>query len=102
MKRKSDETYPYPRKSTIDAWRKGRYKLFNEKIDAMKDHPKYQTLRENADKAIQYNEGGGYTMIVAADFIEKIESSSIETIRDWLDGKIQLKLKEKENNNDRI
>ena len=90
MKRKSyiDEIYPRPK--NIEKWRKERYKIFNEKIDAMKDHPKYRILRENADKAIQYNEGGGYTMIVASDFIEKIESASIDTIRNWLDGKNQL------------
>lgn len=91
MKKKNKESsYPYPSRSYMEEWRKNRYAVFNAKIDAMKDHPKYPTLRKNADNAIAYNEGGGFTMITAADFIKRIEAADVETIRDWLDGKNHL------------
>lgn len=68
-------------------WRKQRYKLFNEKIDSFKDHEKYSWLRKYADDAICYNEGGGHSMIVAEDFIKRIEKMPLDYIRNWLDGK---------------
>ena len=90
MKNYVNETLPYPSKSITDEWRKNRYALFNSKIDAMKNHPKYPILRKNANQAIEYNEGGGFTQITAEDFIKRIEAASVETIRDWLDGKNHL------------
>lgn len=71
-------------------WRENRYRVFNEKIDAMKDHPKYASLRKQADDAMFYNEGSGLNCIHAADFIARIEQASVPYIRDWLDGKNQL------------
>lgn len=71
-------------------WRKNRYKVFNEKIDALKDHPKYAELRKSADNAMTANEGGGFTMITAADFIQRIEENLVENIRLWLDGERPL------------
>ncbi len=71
-------------------WRKNRYKVFNEKIDAFKGHPKYSELRKQADDAMIANEGGGFTMIVAEDFIKRIEENSVENIRAWLDGERKL------------
>ena len=73
-----------------DAWRKNRYRVFNEKIDAFKDHPRYPSLRKQADDAMVYNEGGGFTMITAADFIQRIEENPVENIRKWLDGEYPL------------
>jgi len=67
-------------------WRKNRYRVFNEKIDAFKDHPLYEELRKAADRIMDANEGGGWSMIAAADAIKKIEENSIENIRAWLDG----------------
>ncbi|WP_373124777.1 hypothetical protein [Blautia producta] len=77
----------------IDEWREKRYKLFNEKIEAFKNHPKYGWLREYADEAIIWNEGFGFLMIKAADFIERIEKMPHEYINDWLEGKNQLEWK---------
>lgn len=74
-------------------WRKSRYALFNSKIDHFKDHPKYEWLRKYANDAMCYNEGFGYYMIKAEDFIERIEKMPLEYIRDWLDGKNQLEWK---------
>ena len=71
-------------------WRKNRYRVFNEHIDAFKGHPRYEWLRKYADDAMFYNEGGGYSMIVAADFIERIEENPIENIRAWLNGERPL------------
>ena len=71
-------------------WAEKRYRLFNEKIDSFKDHEKYSWLRKYANDAIVHNEGGGYTMIVAEDFIKRIEQMPLEYIRDWLDGKNKL------------
>ena len=77
-------------------WRKRRYARFNEKIDALNDHPKYSWLRKYADDAMVYNEGGGYLMIKAEDFIDRIETMDVKFIRDWLDGKNELKRNEYE------
>lgn len=71
-------------------WRENRYRIFNEKINHFKDHPKYEWLRKYADEAMRFNEGAGYDMIKAADFIKRIEKAPIEYIADWLDGKNQL------------
>lgn len=76
--------------SDMRVWRENRYRVFNEKINHFKEHPKYEWLRKYADDAMRYNEGAGYYMIKAADFIERIENASIEYIADWLDGKNQL------------
>lgn len=77
------------------AWREKRYKLFNEKIDSLKDHEKYEWLRKYANDAMYANEGGGYEMIKAEDFIKRIEEMPVPYIRDWLDGKNKLERKEK-------
>ena len=71
-------------------WRKRRYALFNEKIDSFKDHDKYSWLRKYADDAMYHNEGGGHSMIVAEDFIKRIEKMPIDYILGWLDGENQL------------
>lgn len=73
-----------------DEWAMSRYMVFEEKINALKDHPKYPWLRKYADDAKVANEGGGYYMIKAEDFIERIENADVSYIRDWLDGKNQL------------
>ncbi len=72
-------------------WRKNRYARFNAKIDALREHPKYEWLRKYADDAMVYNEGGGYFMIKAEDFIDRIETMEVAFIQDWLDGKNGLK-----------
>ena len=77
----------------INEWRKNRYKLFNEKIDNFKEHEKYSWLRQYADEAIRWNEMSGYLMIKARDFIKRIEKMPLEYIKDWLDGKNELKWK---------
>ena len=76
---------------SLNEWRKSRYKVFNEKIDSFKTHPKYSWLRKYADDAMFYNEGSGYWMIQAEDFIKRIETMSVEFIRMWLEGKNSLK-----------
>jgi hypothetical protein len=76
---------PYPSREYYEEWRKNRYRIFNEKIDALKDHPKYKWLREQADKAIRMNESWGWDMIAGETFIEQIENSPVERIREWLD-----------------
>ncbi len=75
----------------MNEWRKKRYALFNEKIDSLKDHPEYEKLRKQADDAIRYNEGFGYSSIQAAEVIKRIEEMDIAFIREWLDGKNGLK-----------
>ena len=77
----------------MNEWRKSRYKLFNEKIDSFKEHSNYPWLRKFADDAIRYNETGGYLMIKAEEFIERIEKMPLNYIRDWLDGKNELEWK---------
>lgn len=70
---------------------KTRYAQFNAKIDALRDHPKYEWLREYANEARVRNEGGyGILAIYAADFIDRIETMDIAFIREWLDGKNEL------------
>lgn len=76
---------PYPSREYYEEWRKNRYRVFNEKIDALKDHPKYPWLRAEADKAMRMNEGAGWDAIAGETFIEQIEKSPIEVIREWLD-----------------
>ena len=68
-------------------WERNRYKVFNEKIDSLADHPKYEWLRKYADDAISWNSGDGYYQIKASDFIERIEKMPVWYIRDWPDGK---------------
>lgn len=75
-------------------WRKNRYRVFNDKINSFKDHPKFEWLRKYADDAMNANEGFGYLMIKGADFIERIEKMPLEYIRDWLDGKNKLEWQE--------
>lgn len=70
-----------------------RYQLFNEKIDSFKNHEKYSWLRKYADEAIVWNEGSGYLMIKAEDFIKRIEKMPLDYIRDFLDGKNHLEWK---------
>ena len=72
-------------------WRRNRYGRFNAKIDALRDHPKYEWLRKYADDAMVWNEGFGFLMIKGEDFIDRIETMEIAFIRDWLDGKNELK-----------
>jgi len=74
-----------------DEWEKSRFKIFNGKIEAFKDHPKYASLRKQADDAIRYYSGFGYAAIAAEDFIERIEAMPLDYIRDWLGGKNELK-----------
>lgn len=81
----------------IKEWRAKRYKLFNEKIEHFKEHPKYEWLREYADSAIYANEGAGYVAITGADFIKRIEEMPLSYIEDWLDGKNELERKESYN-----
>lgn len=75
---------------THKEWAAIRYAEFENKIEAMKDHPEYGWLRKYADDAKRYNEGGGYNMIKAADFIARIEAAPLDVIRDWLDKKNNL------------
>ena len=70
-----------------------RYRLFNEKIHSFKNHEKYSWLRKYADEAIVWNEGSGYLMIKAEDFIKRIEKMPLDYIRDFLDGKNGLEWK---------
>lgn len=79
--------------TNIEEWRSKRYKLFNEKINHFKEHPKYEWLRQYANDAMTWNEMSGYLMIKAADFIERIEKMPIDYIADWLDGKNKLEWK---------
>jgi len=81
------------RMQSYEECHKNRYALFNSKIDSFKDHPKYGWLRQYADEAMRWNEGCGYYMIKAEDFIKRIEQMPLEYIRDWLDGKNQLEWK---------
>lgn len=74
----------------MKTWREERYKLFNEKINHFKNHSKYEWLRKYADDAIQCNEGSGYLLIKANDFIKRIENASLKYISDWLENKNQL------------
>ena len=74
----------------MNEWRKNRYRVFNEKIDAMKDHPLYEKLRQKADQMMRDNEGAGWSMIAAEDFIKKVEENPIENIRAWLNGERPL------------
>ena len=78
-----------------NAWRERRYKVFNEKIDACKNHSRYEWLRKYANDAMYANEGGGYEMIKAEDFIKRIEEMPVSYIIDWLDNKNNLERKEK-------
>ena len=78
----------------IKEWRAKRYKLFNEKNEHFKEHPKYEWLRGYADSAIYANEGAGYVAITGADFIKRIEEMPLSYIEDWLDGKNELERKE--------
>lgn len=71
-------------------WREKRYKLFNEKINHFKDHPKYEWLRKYADDAMNANEGFGYMAIKGADFIMRIERMPLWYIEQWLNDKNDL------------
>lgn len=72
-------------------WREKRYAHFNAKIDALRDHPKYESLRKYADEAMRWNECFGFLMIKGEDFIDRIETMEITFIREWLDGKNELR-----------
>ena len=71
-------------------WAKTRYALFESKIEAFRGHPKYEWLRKYANDAKFYNEGSGYWMIKAENFIERIEQADREYISNWLKSKNQL------------
>lgn len=73
-----------------DRWAKERYKLFEEKIEAFKSHPRYEWLRKYADNAKRANEGYGYSMISGEDFIKRIEQATLNYIEDWLNEKNKL------------
>ena len=65
------------------------YRDFNEKIDKLKDHPRYEWLREKADAAMRIDRHGYQAIIyesyVKAAFIDFISKTPIEEIREWLD-----------------
>jgi hypothetical protein len=74
-------------------WTEERYKDFNLRIDHLKNHSKYEWLREYADDAIKWNECAGHLMIKATDFIERIEKMPLDYIEGWLNGENQLEWK---------
>ena len=63
---------------------------FNEKINALSDHPKFQWLRQYSDRALNWHTGFGYLAIKAVDFMDRVIAKPVEYIRDWLDGKNKL------------
>ena len=65
-------------------------KAFNDKINAFKNHSKYNWLREYSDTAIANHTGAGFLQIRAADFMDRIIAMPINYIEDWLDGKNEL------------
>lgn len=71
-------------------------KMFNEKINYFSKHEKYETLRKNADKALNLNNGFGYESIVAADFMDRIIAMPLDYIQDWLDGKNKLEWRQED------
>lgn len=85
MKKKSQAITP-----DYNEWRKNRYRIFNEKINHFKDHPRYEWLRKYANDAMNANEGYGYLQIQGEDFIKRIEKMPLDYIKDWLDGKNKL------------
>lgn len=58
---------------------------FNEKIDAFKNHSKYDWLRQYANEAIGLNKFNGKNQKVAEDFMNRIITATYSEIKDWLD-----------------
>ncbi len=63
---------------------------FNNKIEKFKEHPKYKSLKEMADRAIVLNSSCGFEAIKANDFMERIITLPTYYIKEWLNGNNQL------------
>ncbi len=63
---------------------------FNKKINAIKNHNKYNWLREYADQVLIHHTDYGFYGIKARDFMDRIVEMPIDYIIDWLDGKNNL------------
>ena len=73
-----------------------RFKVFTEKIDALKSHKKYKWLKAYADNAICGSLGNnGIVALAAKEFIRRIEEMPLDYIRGWLDGRNDLEWKER-------
>ncbi len=81
------------RTTNYKEWAEARYKNFNQKIDTFKNHAKYEWLRKYANDAISWNERAGYLMIMAEDFIKRIEKMPLDYIEGWLNGENELEWK---------
>lgn len=64
---------------------------FNEKVNSFSDHSRYEDFRKYADKALLAYTGYGWEAIAYEDFIDRIVAMPLDYIRDWLDGKNELK-----------
>lgn len=72
---------------------KKRIKAFNEKINSLKNHKKYDWLRKYADDALKWDTMCGFYQIKAEDFINRIIAMPIYYIEAWLNGKNNLEWK---------
>jgi hypothetical protein len=66
-------------------------KAFDNKVNKLKEHTKYNELLKQAEQAKTNNIMSGYDSIVANDFIKRIITLPLEYIKGWLDGKNNLK-----------
>ena len=65
-------------------------KAFDNKINKLKEHDKYNELLKQAERSKTNNIMSGYDAIVANDFIKRIITMPLEYIKGWLDGKNNL------------
>lgn len=71
-------------------------KTFDSKINYFYSHKGYKKLRENADKALSSYTGFGLDSIIYSDFMDRIIAMPLDYIKDWLDGKNELKWREED------
>jgi hypothetical protein len=65
-------------------------KAFDDKINKLKEHEKYNDLLIITEQAKSDNTMGGSTAIIAHDFIKRIITMPLEYIKGWLDEKNNL------------
>ena len=63
---------------------------FDKKIEVLRHHPKFESIKKQAEDAKRAWYSYGWPMIAATEFVERIAAMPLDYIFGWLDGKNEL------------
>ncbi len=74
-----------------DEFWKSRFKCIDSKVEALKDHPKYEMFRRGIEKLkSNYKHGPYLDQARYEDMVARFEQAPAPLIAEWLDGKNDL------------